>query len=54
MEPWYIVRQLRNFSSGARGADPADTFGRQMRVIATTLGGDGEIEDVAAYVATMR
>ena len=51
-EDWYIVRQLKNFKSGIRGADPKDTYGMQMRPMAMTLANDQAMEDVAAYIMT--
>lgn len=50
---WYVIRQLKNFRAGIRGADPKDTFGIQMRPMALTLPDDQAIEDVAAYLATL-
>lgn len=50
---WYVIRQLKNFRAGIRGADPKDTFGAQMRPMAMSLVDDQDIEDVAAYVATL-
>jgi len=49
-ETWYIVRQLQNFKSGVRGADPADTYGRQMAPMAQLLADKQAMEDVAAYL----
>lgn len=52
-EPWYIERQLKNFASGVRGADPRDLFGAQMRPMAMTLQGDQAIADVIAYIGSL-
>lgn len=51
---WYIVRQLQNFKSGLRGADPKDTFGAQMRPMAATLADEAAVNNVAAYIATLK
>lgn len=51
---WYLVTQLRNFRSGARGAHPRDTYGKQMAPMAKTLADDKAINDVVAYIATLR
>jgi cytochrome c oxidase subunit 2 len=51
-KPWSLLRQLRHFRAGARGVDPRDTFGLQMRAMALTLADDQAVEDVVAYVAT--
>lgn len=53
LQEWYIVRQLKNFRAGVRGADPKDTYGMQMRPMAMTLPNDQAVEDVAAYIATL-
>lgn len=52
-ESWYIERQLKNFAAGARGTDPTDIFGMQMRPMAMTLNGDQEIADVAAFLSSL-
>ena len=49
----YLERQLRNFRSGVRGADPADSFAAQMRPMAATLVDDKAVADVAAWLATL-
>lgn len=53
-ETWYMVRQLKNFKAGIRGANPKDIYGQQMRPMAMTLPNDQAIEDVAAYIATLK
>lgn len=53
-EDWYVVRQLKNFKAGIRGAHPKDTYGAQMRPMAMTLPDDQAIADVAAYIATLK
>jgi cytochrome c oxidase subunit 2 len=50
---WYVIRQLKNFRAGIRGADPKDTFGNQMRPMAMGLTDDQAVEDVAAYVSSL-
>jgi cytochrome c553 len=52
-EEWYLVRQLQNFKSGARGAHAGDTYGMQMAPMAQTLASDTDIANLAAYVAGM-
>lgn len=54
LQDWYIVRQLKNFKSGARGTKAGDTYGMQMRPMALTLTTDAAINNVAAYVATLK
>lgn len=52
-DPSYLMRQLAAFRSGARGADPADTYGAQMRRILQTLPGPATDRDIVAYAATL-
>jgi cytochrome c oxidase subunit 2 len=53
MSDWYLVTQLKNFRSGARGAHPNDVFGRQMGFMAAVLT-DDQTTDVISYVDTLR
>lgn len=53
LNDWYLAQELRNFRIGARGANPADTWGLTMRANAAVLT-DQAIEDVIAYVQTLR
>lgn len=48
----YLARQYRNFQQGLRGANSADRFGRQMKMMATTLS-DQELQDLLAYLNTL-
>ena len=54
LQDWYIVRQLKNFKSGARGTKAGDIYGMQMRPMAMTLANDEAINNVAAYIATFK
>jgi cytochrome c553 len=51
---WYVVRQLKAFHDGRRGKDPRDTSGQAMRAIAQTIANDAAINDLAAYIQTLR
>lgn len=53
MHDWYLVQELENFRSGARGAHPADTWGQTMRANVIVMD-DQTMEDVIAYVQTLR
>ena len=53
-QDWYLVRQLQNFKNGIRGANPKDLFGQQMRPMAMILRDDQAIEDVVAYIASLK
>jgi len=50
---WYIVRQLQLFKSGGRGAHAKDIYGAQMRPMAMMLATDEQVNNVAAYIATL-
>lgn len=47
---WYLLRQLENFRSGARGADPRDTEGQQMASFAKMIADDQALKDLVAYI----
>ena len=51
---WYIVRQLYNFKNGIRGVDPKDSYGQQMRPMAMTLPDNKAINNIAAYISTLK
>jgi cytochrome c oxidase subunit 2 len=53
MSDWYLVRQLRNFRSGVRGAHASDFQGRQMALLSNVLKDDQSINDVVAYINTL-
>ena len=50
---WYLLEQLRNFKSGARGDDPRDTWGLTMRPNAVVLSDQG-MQDILTYIRTLR
>lgn len=52
-EEWYLIRQLKNFKSGARGSDPGDIYGLQMAPMAQLLATDQAIQDMAAYLNSL-
>ena len=51
---WYIVQQLKNFKAGIRGTNPQDIYGMQMRPMSMTLATDEMINNVAAYITTLK
>lgn len=53
LDDWYLLNQLRNFKTGARGGRPGDVWGSTMRpnTLAMT---DQAMQDVIAYVQTLR
>jgi cytochrome c oxidase subunit II len=50
---WYLARQLKNFQHGIRGADPNDTFAKQMIPFAQMLTDDAAIRNVVAYINSL-
>ena len=50
---WYLLQELENYRSGARGAHPADTWGITMRANTVAMT-DQTMQDVIAYVQTLR
>jgi len=51
---WYMARQLANFKAGIRGSKPEDTFGMQMRPMAMTLIDEAAINNMAAFISTLK
>ncbi len=51
---WYLLTQLQNFKAGIRGGDPRDVQGVLMRAMAMTLVDERAIQDVVAYIMTLR
>lgn len=51
---WYLVRQINNFNNGLRGYDPKDIYGMQMKPMAATLSTEKAVNDVVAYINTLK
>jgi cytochrome c oxidase subunit II len=51
---WYLATQLTNYKAGLRGADPRDSYGAQMRGVTAMLADDQAIQDVVAYINTLK
>ncbi len=54
MSDWYLARQLKNYKNGVRGSHHMDEFGYQMVSMVTGLKNDDEINDVVAYINSLR
>jgi cytochrome c oxidase subunit II len=54
MSDWYLVTQLKNFKQGIRGAHPQDMHGPQMVLMSKILPDDRRINDLVAYINTLR
>lgn len=46
----YLERQFDNFRRGIRGAHPEDTYGRQMKMMSTTLPDEQILADIIAFM----
>lgn len=53
-EPWYLLRQLKNFKEGIRGTHAQDTYGTQMRPMAMMLADETAMKNVIAYIQTFK
>lgn len=49
----YLKTQYLNFQQGIRGAHADDTYGRQMKMMSTTLPTDKDLDDVIAFIHTL-
>jgi cytochrome c oxidase subunit 2 len=54
MSDWYLVRQLEYFKARVRGGHEGDIYGDQMNMVANSLVGPDAINDVVAYINTLR
>ena len=54
MSDWYLVTQLKNFKQGIRGAHPQDMFGSQMVLMADILPDERAINDLVAYINSLK
>jgi cytochrome c oxidase subunit 2 len=54
MSDWYLARQLGNFRDRIRGGHDADIYGDQMHMLAASLRDEQAINDVVAYINTLR
>lgn len=50
---WYLVRQLENYQTGARGTATDDISGALMRAATTTLIDGHAIDDVVSYINSL-
>jgi cytochrome c553 len=49
----YLKRQYHNFQLGVRGAHADDKYGRQMKMMSTSLPTDKDLDDVIAYIHSL-
>ncbi|MGK5091553.1 c-type cytochrome [Deltaproteobacteria bacterium TL4] len=50
----YLRRQLMDYKNDVRGNDSKDDFGFQMRAMTFTLTDEQKVDDVIAYIGTLR
>jgi len=50
---WYLLRQLQNYKSGARGSHPQDLYGKQMNLLTGMLRDEQSMRDVIAYINSL-
>ncbi len=48
----YLKRQYQNFAAGIRGSHPDDRLGRQMKMMATMLSSEKDLDDVIAFIGS--
>jgi len=48
----YLKRQYQNFASGVRGSHPDDRLGYQMKMMATMLSSEQDLDDVLAFIGS--
>jgi cytochrome c oxidase subunit 2 len=51
---WYLVTQLNNFKARIRGAHDGDSYGEQMALLSDMLPDEQAVDDVVAYINTLR
>ncbi|WP_286234928.1 c-type cytochrome [Thalassotalea sediminis] len=49
----YLSRQLKNYASGKRGYESADSYGQQMAAISKSLDLNKDVPELAKYIATL-
>ena len=54
MSDWYLVTQLKNFRQGIRGTHAQDMFGPQMALMSQTIASDKAVDDIVAYINTLK
>ena len=48
----YLKLQYQNFAAGIRGSHPDDRLGQQMKMMATMLPSEKDIDDVVAFIVS--
>lgn len=50
---WYLLRQLKNYRSGIRGAREGDAPAAQMMAAMAVVNGDDDLRHIVAYINTL-
>lgn len=53
LDATYLRAQYQNFQQGVRGSHPDDKYGRQMKMMSTSLPSDKDLDDVIAYIHSL-
>jgi len=53
-QDWYLKRQIEYFKNGIRGKNPKDIYGMQMAPMVATLATEQDINDVVAYIMSLK
>ena len=53
MEPWYLARQLENFSVGARGTPAGDDSGHEMGPVGMRLKSEGRLDAAVQFIGKL-
>lgn len=53
LQDWYLLSSLRKFKAGARGYDPEDVAGAQMRPMAMTIPDEAVMKNIVAYITSL-
>lgn len=54
VDDWYIATEIKKFHNGVRGADPNDVEGSAMAPMTHAFNNSKVIDDVSAYVSTLK
>jgi cytochrome c oxidase subunit 2 len=49
----YLKHQYQNFQLGVRGTNEQDKYGRQMKMMSTSLPSDKDLDDVIAFIQSL-
>ena len=53
LDATYLKAQFQKFQQGVRGEHPDDKYGRQMKMMSSSLPSDKDLDDVIAYIQTL-